>query len=88
MAMTKLVLLEVPPNLWAADQLQRPMGHWPNHPKAKRQRFECHMLAKSNLFSCTMWHVGSKFPNHGLNPCPLPWKDGVLTPGPPGPTLK
>ena len=83
--MTKLVLLEAPPNLWAADRLQRPLGHWPNHPKAKRQQFECHMLAKSNLFSCTMWHVGSKFPNHRLKPMPPALKaQRVLTPGPAG----
>ena len=28
-------------------------------------------------------HVGSSFPNQGLNPCPLRWKHGVLTTGSP-----
>ena len=29
-------------------------------------------------------HVGSSFPDLGSNPCPLQWKQGVLTTGPPG----
>ena len=29
-------------------------------------------------------HVGSSFPDQGLNPRPLHWKCGVLTTGPPG----
>ena len=29
-------------------------------------------------------HVGSYLPDQGLNPCPLHWKYGVLTTGPPG----
>ena len=32
---------------------------------------------------CTMQHVGSQFPDQGLNPCPLHWKPRVLTTGPP-----
>ena len=32
--------------------------------------------------SSSMWDV--KFPYQGLNLCPLPWKHGVLTTGPPG----
>ena len=31
-----------------------------------------------------MQHVGSYLPDQGLNPCPLHWKYGVLTTGPPG----
>ena len=29
-------------------------------------------------------HAGSYFPDQGSNPCPLQWKHGVLTIGPPG----
>ena len=37
------------------------------------------------LFVCSaMWHVGSQFPNQGLNSDPLHWEHGVLTTGPPG----
>ena len=32
-------------------------------------------------------HVGSQFPDQGLNPCPLHWEHGVLTTGPPGKSL-
>ena len=32
-------------------------------------------------------HVGSQFPDQGLNLCPLQWKCGVLTTGPPGKSL-
>ena len=32
----------------------------------------------------TEWHVGSWFHDQGLNLCPLQWKRGVLTTGPPG----
>ena len=35
-------------------------------------------------FSYTSQHVGSYFPDQGLNPCPLQWKCKVLTTGPPG----
>ena len=31
-----------------------------------------------------MWHEESQFPDQGLNLCPLQWKHGVLTTGPPG----
>ena len=31
--------------------------------------------------------VGSQFPDQGSNPCPLQWKHGVLTTGPPGNSL-
>ena len=31
-----------------------------------------------------MHHVGSQFPSQGLNLCPLYWKPGILTTGPPG----
>ena len=34
-----------------------------------------------------MRHVGSLFPNQGLNPCPLQWKRQVLTVGLPGKSL-
>ena len=33
------------------------------------------------FFGCTMWHVGSQFPDQGLNSCPLHWKHWVLTIG-------
>ena len=32
--------------------------------------------------------MGCEFPDQGLNPRPLPWKHGVLTPGLPGNSLK
>ena len=32
-------------------------------------------------FGHVTWHVGSYFPNQGLNPHPLPWKHGVLATG-------
>ena len=32
----------------------------------------------------TMGHTKSWFPDQGLNPCPLKWKCGVSTTGPPG----
>ena len=35
------------------------------------------------IFAHTVWHVGSQFPNQGLNPHPLHWTQGVLTTGPP-----
>ena len=47
-------------------------------------------LFYSILFYCIFWlchtirHVGSQFPDQGSNPCPLQWKGGVLTTGPPG----
>ena len=31
-----------------------------------------------------MGHTKSWFPDQGLNPCPLKWKCGVSTTGPPG----
>ena len=34
-----------------------------------------------------MPHMGSYLPCQGLNLCPLHWKHGVLTPGPPGKSL-
>ena len=36
------------------------------------------------FFGHTMWHLGSWFPDQGWNPCPLHWKHGVWTTGPPG----
>ena len=39
------------------------------------------------LFGHNMRLAGSFFPDHGLNPCPLQWKHGVLTTGPPGTCL-
>ena len=39
------------------------------------------------FFGCDMCHAGSQFPGRGLNPCPLQWNQGVLTPGPPGKSL-
>ena len=46
----------------------------------------------SILFVCAMacgsqavpGHVGSEFPDQGLNQCPLDWKQGVPSTGPPG----
>ena len=31
------------------------------------------------FFGCATWHEGSWFPDQGLNPCSLQWKQGVLT---------
>ena len=31
------------------------------------------------IFGCTTQHVGSQFPDEGLNLAPLQWKLGVLT---------
>ena len=39
------------------------------------------------FFGRAAWHVGSWFPNQGLNPLPLQWKHGVLTTGPQGKSL-
>ena len=36
------------------------------------------------LFLFLAWHVGSYFPNQGLNQRPLLWMCGALTTGPPG----
>ena len=36
------------------------------------------------FFCLALQHVGSQFPNQGLNPCPLHWKLRVLTSGLPG----
>lgn len=36
------------------------------------------------LFDCTIGHVGSSFPEQGLNPRPLQWKHRVLNVRPPG----
>ena len=44
-------------------------------------------LVLSLFFFLAAWHVGSYFPNQGSNPCPLQWKYGVLTTGPPGKSL-
>ena len=41
-----------------------------------------------HLFGPAMRHVGSQFPNQGLNPHTLHWKQGVLTTEPPGKSLK
>ena len=35
-------------------------------------------------FGHTVQYMGSLFPNQWLNPCPLQWKQVILTPGPPG----
>ena len=41
-----------------------------------------------SLFFKIFWlhhsHAGSYFPDQGWNPCPLQWKHGFLTTGPPG----
>ena len=39
------------------------------------------------LFGCTILHMGSLFPNLGLNPSPLHWKCRVSTTGLPGKSL-
>ena len=41
-----------------------------------------------NYFGLTACHVGSWFPDQGLNPCPLQWKLRVLTTVPPGKFLQ
>ena len=57
--------------------------------------YSCHLSSRC-LFSyrglllhfiiiiAAVQHVGSQFPNQGSNLCPLQWKRGVLTTGPPG----
>ena len=42
---------------------------------------------KKLLFDRAARHVASFFPDRGLNLCPLHWKGGVLTTGPPGKSL-
>ena len=45
----------------------------------------CHALPFGHsLFSHFVFDVGSSFPNQGWNPCPLQWKQGILTAGPKG----
>ena len=39
--------------------------------------------AAMNLFILVTQHVGSCFPDQGMNPCPLQWTYGVLSTGPP-----
>ena len=36
------------------------------------------------MYGHTVCHAGPWYPERGLNPKPLKWKCGVLTPGPPG----
>ena len=52
----------------------------------KEWDLSCLILRKKlkNFFGYAARHVGSQFPDQGLNPCPLHWKCGVLTTGPPG----
>ena len=40
------------------------------------------------FFGCIMQHVGSYFTKQGSNSCPLHWKHGVLSTGPPGKSLR
>ena len=70
--LVQLVAWSLPPNLWAADQLQRSLGHWPKHTKAKRHQFECHMLELEKSFPTprTAWHVGLSFPTRDLTHVP------------------
>ena len=43
----------------------------------------CHALSFGHsLFSHFVFAVRSSFPNRGWNPCPLQWKQGILTTGP------
>ena len=42
----------------------------------------------SFFFGCAAQHVGAQFPEQGWNPCPLKWKRGVLTTGPPGRSME
>ena len=42
----------------------------------------CHSFFSS--FGQATRLAGSYFPDQGSNPCPLQWKRGVLTAGPPG----
>ena len=44
--------------------------------------------SEGSFFFLFFGHVGSYFPNQGLNLCPLHWKLRVLTSGPPGKSLK
>ena len=52
---------------------------------------ECKLLEKGIFvfFFFFLCHVacGSQFPDQEWNPCPLQWKRGVLTTGPPGKSL-
>ena len=45
------------------------------------------VFLKKVFFDRAARHVGSLFPYQGLNLCPLHWKGGVLTTGPPGKSL-
>ena len=45
----------------------------------------CAVLTFSFFFATQ--HVGSQFPDQGWNQCPLKWKPGGLTTGPPGKSL-
>ena len=44
----------------------------------------CHTIFVPTFLGGAVWHVGSYFPDQGLNPHPLHWKRRVLTTGPPG----
>ena len=41
-----------------------------------------------SFFGYTAQRTGSQFPDQRSNPCPLQWKHGVLTTGPPGNSQK
>ena len=45
------------------------------------------ILFSISFFDLTTQHVGSQFPNQGLNSLSWQWKHGVLTTGPPGKSL-
>ena len=60
---------------------------YPNSkPSCRGNSYKCFLfffLVKPHL-----WHEESWFPNQGSNLCPLHWKHGVLTTGPPGKSQK
>ena len=53
-------------------------------PKQKGQSFLLLFGVLWVFFFLAMHHVGSSFPNQGLNMFPLYWKPGILTTGPSG----
>ena len=46
-----------------------------------------HFLLSFDSFGCIAQHAGSLTRDQGSNMCPLQWKCGVLTTGPPGKPL-
>ena len=69
---------------WTAESYSLYSCHIPpSHPYPTLLRHHI-ILGKSFFFGCAAQLAGSQFPHQGSNPCPLQWKHGVLTTGPPG----